>query len=148
MIRCPDCRITLEASGVCRKCGWARPRSRILEWLTPPPGPWHGFPLPAPPPPPPDPAAPIQVTGLGPPNLRKPRPDLIPAEALLEVGRVLGFYADRPEGWREQSPDRHLESALRHILEWKAGRKVDPETGRSHLAYAAARLLYAVAREG
>jgi hypothetical protein len=80
----------------------------------------------------------------------KPRPDLIPAAALLEVGRVLAWGDARPglnpERWRQQSATEHLASATRHILQHLCGRPTDPETQLPHLAHAGARVLYALAQ--
>lgn len=77
----------------------------------------------------------------------KPRPDLIPPESLIEIGRVLAWGEKErgPEKWRGQGVRGNLASATRHTLEHLAGRYDDPETGRPHLAHAGARILFALA---
>jgi len=81
----------------------------------------------------------------------KPRPGLLPPEALLEISAVLEFgarkYSDDnwqlvPE-WRK----RYLDAMLRHVLAWMAGVKQDEETGRHPLAHAGCCLLYLLNQE-
>jgi len=83
-------------------------------------------------------------------SVAKPRPDLAPPDALIEIGKVLAWGLERPgldpERWRTISDRKHLASAVRHVLEHLAGRTVDPETNLPHLAHAGTRVLYALAR--
>lgn len=74
----------------------------------------------------------------------KPRPDLIPAEALLEAGACMagGLERDDPNGqpWYETAPRgearrKYRRSLLRHVLAWYAGDKVDSDSGKSPLAH-------------
>jgi hypothetical protein len=79
----------------------------------------------------------------------KPRPDLIPADALMSVGRVLAWGDARPGNpnrWQKLTARDHLAPALRHILSHLTGEHLDPETGEPHLAHAAARVLFALAQ--
>lgn len=78
------------------------------------------------------------------PKASKPRPDLIPAEALLEAGACMagGLERDDPNGppWYETAPPgearrKYRRSMLRHVLAWYAGDKVDGDSGRSPLAH-------------
>ena len=69
----------------------------------------------------------------------KPRMDLLDAEALEELTKVLTFgakkYAD--ENWRKGiSFRRLLAAALRHVFAFMRGEDKDPETGLSHMAHA------------
>lgn len=70
----------------------------------------------------------------------KPAVKYIPAEVLLQMGKVFAFGADKhaPFGWREMNMS-HLElygKAMRHMLQWASGHDEDEETHASHLAHA------------
>lgn len=80
----------------------------------------------------------------------KPRADLLPSAALLEVAKVLNFgatkYADN--NWRKGfSWSRLYGAAMRHILAHKDGENVDSESGLSHLSHAACCLLFLLEHE-
>jgi len=78
----------------------------------------------------------------------KPRPDLIPARALLDVGRVLAWAEGFGKGagrWKASTPDDQIASAMRHLLARMAGETHDPESGLPHLAHVGARILFALA---
>lgn len=76
----------------------------------------------------------------------KPRLELVPPKALLAVGAVLGYGAVRygAENWRrvEHAESRYLGAALRHVLAHLDGERVDPDSGKPHLAHAACSLLF------
>lgn len=75
----------------------------------------------------------------------KPRTDLIPPNAILEVSRILGFGADKygESNWAK-CPDfnRYIAAALRHIFQYKSGIKMDDESGVSHIAHAVTSLMF------
>lgn len=78
----------------------------------------------------------------------KPRCDLLPADALLEVAKVMTNgavrYGDR--NWEQGLAwGRLVAAALRHLLAWMTGQDRDPDSGLSHLAHAATCLLFLVA---
>lgn len=79
-------------------------------------------------------------------DCNKPRTDLLPASALLEVSRVLAFGAKKYGAWNWQSvPDgrhRYCAAALRHIFASMDGERMDNESGLPHLAHAACCLLF------
>ena len=69
----------------------------------------------------------------------KPRPDLLPAGALLAAGRCMAGRMDRDD---EQAPgyltipaSKYRASLLRHVLAYLDGERVDPESGESALAH-------------
>lgn len=69
----------------------------------------------------------------------KPRMDLLDAEALEELTKVLTFGAKKyaVENWRKGiSFRRLLAAALRHVFAFMRGEDKDPETGLSHMAHA------------
>lgn len=77
--------------------------------------------------------------------------ELLPMDALAEVAKVLQFGATKygAYNWtRGMSYSRLVGAACRHLLqEWWCGRKVDSETGLSHLAHAACCILFLLAYE-
>jgi len=77
---------------------------------------------------------------------KKPRTDLLPPDAILEVSRVLGFGAEKydEDNWKKLSnlERRYLGAALRHIFAIMAGEDYDPETGMHHEAHAVCCLLF------
>lgn len=76
----------------------------------------------------------------------KPRYDLLPAEPIDDVVKVLTVgakkYAD--DNWKHVEPyeQRYYAAALRHIQAWKMGEKMDKETGLPHMAHAICCLLF------
>lgn len=81
---------------------------------------------------------------------QKPRMDLLPMDALLEVSKVLTFGAKKyaAHNWCAGMPwGRLLAAALRHIGAFMLGENKDPETGLSHLAHAACCILFLLAYE-
>jgi len=76
----------------------------------------------------------------------KPRMDLLPPKAILEVAKVLSFGAQKydPENWRllDNLQSRYTAGALRHIFAHMNGEKDDPESNISHLAHALCCLLF------
>jgi len=75
----------------------------------------------------------------------KSRVDLIDPEFILGLGDVLAFGAEKysDEGWKkiEDKHNRNYGSAMRHLLQWKAGQTADEESGKSHLLHAAYNLM-------
>ena len=76
----------------------------------------------------------------------KPRPDLLPAGALLEAGACMSdglsrdvesvpWYARAP---RAEAIAKDRASLLRHVLQHLSGENWDRDSGRSHLAHALA----------
>lgn len=87
----------------------------------------------------------------------KARWDLLPYESVEQVVQVLTFGAKKypqPEdqqipNWRlvKQHRERYFAAAMRHLVSWKKGEKVDPETGLSHLAHGVCCMLFLLARD-
>jgi hypothetical protein len=81
-------------------------------------------------------------------DVGKPRTDLLPFDALVEVADVLDYgarkYADR--NWeRGMAWGRMFGAALRHLFAWASGQERDPESGRLHLSHAACCVLMLLA---
>jgi hypothetical protein len=80
----------------------------------------------------------------------KPRMDLIPARALLEVGKVLSHGVGKyPEDPTSIGRDLNKEFAAlqRHAWRWKSGQKIDHDSGLNAMAHVAARALIALEQE-
>lgn len=79
----------------------------------------------------------------------KSRTDLLPPDSLLAVGRVLAHGAVKhgERGWERRRIMPEYGAALRHLFSWAAGEPNDPESGESHLAHAAARVLIALSMQ-
>ena len=76
----------------------------------------------------------------------KPRPELLPPLALMEISKVLAFGAQKysagnwrkVRGWRW----RYTGAVLRHMFLYMSGNQVDSESGLSHLSHAGCDLLF------
>ena len=81
----------------------------------------------------------------------KPRPDLLPPLAVLEIAKVLEFGARKyaPDNWRkvEGWRWRYAGAALRHLFAWLGGEARDPESGLLHLAHAGCCVLFLLEKE-
>ncbi len=80
----------------------------------------------------------------------KPMVSLFPAESILATARVLTFGAKKysRDNWKfvANAEQRYLDAAMRHMLDYTTGNKIDAESGENHLAHAMcclAFLLYA-----
>lgn len=83
----------------------------------------------------------------------KPRPDLLPPNATLEVSRVLAFGAAKygASNWNqaelEDGRARYVAAAMRHVLAYQCGEQIDDESGLNHLAHAVTSLLFVLERD-
>lgn len=79
-------------------------------------------------------------------DTEKPKMNLLPPKAVLEVAKVLTFGAEKydAENWRklDNLQSRYTAGALRHIFAHMDGEQLDPETELSHLAHALCCLLF------
>ena len=76
----------------------------------------------------------------------KNRLDLIEPEFIEGVGKVLTFGADKyePNNWQkvEDAENRYYAAAMRHLMAWRKGEKLDPESGISHLYHVACNIMF------
>lgn len=77
----------------------------------------------------------------------KSRMDLVDPKWLLAVGDVLGYGAEKyaPDNWKKVEKKRYVAAALRHILDYMDGNKLDdgPKgSGLSHLSHASTCLMF------
>lgn len=76
----------------------------------------------------------------------KNRLDLIEPEFIESVGKVLTFGAQKyePNNWQgvEDAEDRYYAAAMRHLMAYRKGEKIDPESGLSHLEHLACNVMF------
>ena len=75
----------------------------------------------------------------------KPMWRLLPFRELREVVDILTFGVKKYaiDNWKKVTPpERYIDAAFRHFTSWIEGEKIDPETGKSHLAHAVCNLLF------
>lgn len=80
----------------------------------------------------------------------KPRLELLPSDALVEVAKVLAFGAKKYDAnnWRGGFKwTRLFGSVQRHLHAWNAGEDKDNETDLTHLAHAACGILFLLEHE-
>lgn len=89
---------------------------------------------------------PSQFTAGQKDDKEKNRLDLIEPEFIEGVGKVLTFGANKyePNNWQkvEDAEDRYYAAALRHLIAWRKGEKLDPESGLSHLDHVACNIMF------
>ena len=76
----------------------------------------------------------------------KPRFSLLPLKQVATVVAVLEFGAKKyaPDNWQkvDNQRERYFDAAMRHIMSWWQGEKLDTETNLPHLAHAVCCLLF------
>jgi hypothetical protein len=81
----------------------------------------------------------------------KNRLDLIRPWTLLRVGEVLTYGAKKygVDNWLHVTDGqaRFYAAALRHLLAWKGGEKLDKDSGLSHLAHAITNIMFLLEKE-
>jgi hypothetical protein len=69
----------------------------------------------------------------------KPMMSLLPPHAMLAVGRVLTFGAQKysKDNWKlvPSAKQRYKDAMMRHAFHFMSGEERDPETGENHLAH-------------
>ena len=65
----------------------------------------------------------------------KTRLDLVPPEAVMALGRVLTYGAEKyePNSWRGVEPERYVAALLRHLMAYQMGETHDPESEMPHM---------------
>ena len=77
----------------------------------------------------------------------KLRYGLIPPKANKELAKVLTYGAKKykANNWQEvDDTDRYIDALYRHLESWRAGEKVDEESGLSHLSHAMANIAFLI----
>ena len=69
----------------------------------------------------------------------KNRVDLITPESILGIGEVLTFGAKKysPNNWQlvEAAQDKYYAALMRHLLAWRQGEAIDPESKLNHIKH-------------
>ena len=69
----------------------------------------------------------------------KIRYDLIPTSTLEGIAKVLTFGAKKyaPNGWKTvpDATERYYAALFRHLIAWRNGEQLDPESGLHHLEH-------------
>lgn len=90
--------------------------------------------------------SPVDNTSGSKHDQHKPRWSLLPLEAINDVIAVLEYGAKKYGEWNwikvTNSRERYFNAAMRHLIAWYSGERVDPESGHSHLAHAMCSLLF------
>lgn len=71
--------------------------------------------------------------------------DLLPWDLVEQTVDVLTFGADKyaPESWRQETKsDDYFAALMRHIVAYRKGEVIDPESGKTHLAHAMCNLIF------
>lgn len=76
----------------------------------------------------------------------KTRWDLVVWGIVEGIARVLTFGAKKyaPYSWRgvPDAKERYWSALMRHLIEWRQGEWLDPESGMPHLWHAACNLMF------
>lgn len=79
-------------------------------------------------------------------DAQKPRWDLLPLGPVEDVVRVLTHgaakYSDNNWRYVPNAHDRYFAAAMRHLVAYRQGELLDPESGLPHLAHAVCCLLF------
>lgn len=77
---------------------------------------------------------------------------LLPWSAVASVVAVLEYGARKysADNWQRvvDPGERYFSAALRHLVAWRGGERLDPESGLPHLAHAVCSLLFLLWFEG
>jgi|TARA_R110000744_G_C19165459_1_gene541008 hypothetical protein len=82
----------------------------------------------------------------------KPRIDLIPPQAIIDIAEVLTYGAEKYEAhnWRDNDGlaySRLYAAAQRHMLAFWGGQTADEDSGFPHLAHAACCIIFLMSYE-
>ncbi len=81
----------------------------------------------------------------------KLRWDLLPMSAVEKIVAVMTFGAAKygPNNWQalDDFESRYFAALERHLVAWRRGERIDPESGLPHLAHAGCCLVFLLSRE-
>lgn len=81
----------------------------------------------------------------------KLRLDLVDPNFIIGVGEILTMGADKygPNNWQNLTNfnDRYYSALMRHLMAWRNGEKIDPESGLSHLKHIAVNTMFLLWKE-
>ena len=72
--------------------------------------------------------------------------NLLPMGQIEKIVEILTFGANKytANSWQqvENGVERYYAALLRHIVDWRKGENIDPESQKTHLAHAACNILF------
>lgn len=70
-------------------------------------------------------------------NPMKLRWDLLPFESVEEIVKIYTHGAEKygDNQWQGVEPDRYVSALMRHLVAWRKGEKIDPDSKLPHLAH-------------
>ena len=78
--------------------------------------------------------------------------DLLPIQSMEDIVDILTYGANKyePNGWMKvkDAKRRYIAAFFRHFMAWLKGEKIDPESGKPHLAHALTNLVFINELEG
>jgi hypothetical protein len=85
-------------------------------------------------------------------DAHKLRWDLLPLDLVKEAVKGITFGANKygPNNWRQVQDgiDRYYSALMRHIVAYRSGEQLDPDSGLTHLAHAMCNLIFLHELEG
>lgn len=76
----------------------------------------------------------------------KLRWELVPMDAIAKIADILTYGAKKygANNWQnlDEFEDRYYAALLRHLIAWRNGEAIDPESGRLHLSHAATNAIF------
>lgn len=79
----------------------------------------------------------------------KPMLELVPPEAILAIGRVMTYGAQKYErhGWKQVEAERYVGALMRHLMAYLSGEEFDGESGLRHIEQVLCNAAFIVALE-
>lgn len=81
----------------------------------------------------------------------KLRYELLPVEPIEELTKILTYGANKysANSWQNVEPffERYYAALMRHLMAWRKGEIIDPESGLHHLSHALCCIAFLITKE-